>query len=1128
MAFASVFTTFKQIRQKVSALEATLSSCDQKVEDLRSGIRNFLSGASKTLLMVAKISRGDLTIIDNRIQHRNHASFRFSFAMKDAYGVIKESITNINGLLKTIASSPYDQRVFLAFGQALDALYVVYDKLSETSQEYLISDQEIADLTREKEACLRQLEGLKEQIRQDVASENKFANLSMDEYLESDGLVDGEIPIGRISKDIDLDFYRFAKEAAPGFQAPGLPVALNRDAPSVFIESDEDLLHNDYFDSILETIIQNAFLHFKAKNLQLACIEDRVSSPVLKPIMNNLSLAVSSSLLFSSQAANDESAATALLGKLFEEYNDRISKFKSFRAIAKNGRCDNIYEYNEENPTEPVSFILFVFKDFPSFNKDEQSRKMLTKILEGGKNVGIFTILLGQNTEVKAKFMSDRALEALDLSALGIPTIQVRKNGVFYESGEPFVFAGYELSKANYLTLLKKRLDNSSKFFIDQILEEEKDVPFYDRIKIPVGESNGRKIYYETSTEAKPYPFSIVTGSTGSGKSAFVHTLMMSAAYKYSPQEVEIHLVDFKSADKSTDFDGYRYVPGQENLYIPHVKYVSLKSRPENAVDVTNYIIKLMAERSRYGKFREYNQKAKPEDRIPQIYVIIDEYENMIKGGDGLDDNSIEKINLVSQINTNIETILKRARVFGIGVIFAGQDFTLKGKAPNQINTRFAFYNSESTLRACFPEPVDNFSKFPSDKRQSVGYCYVGSEGDTNPQYAHIAYAGGVESERLHKLAKKIREKYQSYTDQHIQMVIGGNGFVIPEKDSYHSWKQEIEETIESVKMGYDGEEEFASSGAKDSIELLRPLALGQSASSNMIISVRYAFDNGKFGYYAFASKPDLCRLESNLYLAFLYETRKLAYDRPRVVFLDAGYGGVKQDTLDDYCNPYPFLGKEIEYISGPTAIAEKLLELSKFIENKQKVPYLVILHGLDFLVRENAKKWLDQNQATPEKQPSGDEKQQAEFKKQQASLEQKTGIKPPSLLSGFLAGVRSTPAPSPKQQATFTYADVIQALKNLYLLGSRSQVFLFVGSDNYLSITRVLFDNMKDVEKDLNRFAIYGSFEMFKNKTVDAIPNANTAYIFNDSVGSTVRLFNYKVKEASSWWDELRKGLEK
>ena len=1116
--------------ESVNKSYAQMSNKDEKLSlKLIPGIKGYLSQAFPVLVKVCKLSRGDMIVVDNRVYHKNLVKQNIPFTYENAYELVSSSINNINNSLKTLSQIGYDAEEFIVLGKGLNALYSVYDNIeaieNNHQKEIANLNVDVTELENQKQELQKELHALGEKVVEyETKYKNKYVNMSIDEYINDEGLVDYQIPLGYLDSQIDEKFLAFAKEACPSFSIECTPICLDKNHPVYFLETEEDLLTNDYYDLILERIIHNAYLHFPAKQLQVAFIENKINSPVLKPILNNINLAVSSSLAFSSEVANDESSATNLINKLFNEYNDRISKFKSFRGLSKYGKCDDIYDYNKENPSEPVKFIFFIYKDYPSFCSTEENRRMLTKLIEGGAHAGIFILLIGNNIEIKPKYMGDKPIEKLDLAKLNTRLVDVTQNAITLD-GDQFHFANLPIKNINYLQLLKKRLDNSSKFFIDQILEEEKDVPYYQRIKIPVGESNGRRIYFETSTESKPYPFSIVTGSTGSGKSAFIHTLMMSAAYKYSPQEVEIHLVDFKSADKSTDFDGYRYVPNKENLYIPHIKYVSLKSRPENAVDVTNYIIKLMAERSRYGKFEEYNRHAKPEDRIPQIYVIIDEYENMIKGGDGLDDNSIEKINLVSQINTNIETILKRARVFGIGVIFAGQDFTLKGKAPNQINTRFAFFNSESTLRASFPNPIDNFSKFPSDKRQSVGYCYVGSEGDENPQYAHIAYAGGVDSERLANLARKIREKYPEETKKHIQTVIGGSGSVIPEKGSYPLWKDEIEAIIESTKMSFDSDEEFYSSGSEQSIKKFRPLVIGQSSSSNMMIPINYANDTGKFGYFAFASKISLARIESNAMLAFLYQTG----NKGKIAYLDASYDGMKKEIIDDYKAVFPDIEKHIKYISNVKQIGRTLIEINKGLKENNK-PQFIVLNGLDFLLKEKSKEWLKFDE--PETKEVVNEVKEANFQKEKQELESKSNIKVSPLLAGFLGGIKSNAVEKieeheKKDKEVFTLNDVLEALKNIYVNGSRNEVYILVGAESYLAINKVLFDNLKEFEKDILRYAIYDSFDTFKSKNVDAIPNANIAYIFNDKTASTVRLFNYLAKESSSWWEELKENLK-
>lgn len=1146
--------TTKKIAEVKAVLAGNISGKSNIAEELTKGIQSYLKQASETLQKIIRISKGELFVQGGRIYHKD-VKKEPSITLENAYEVTKKGIANVNTSAKHLSAKGYNTQALRVLGEGLVSLYAVYDNVEKLEKKFNANVTQNTQAREEAQKELEKLEGDLNKVILDAekyskSQKNKYAEYTIDDYLKNPLTPDYHIPLGTTTVSVDEEFLAFIKKHVPDFKtSSGESVDLSRDCSAFFFETDDELLEGSFFDEHLMNIIHNAYLHFEAKNLQIALVENKINQPVLAPIMMNIGSEVSSTLLFNMDIADDKQKINNLLDDLVSELNFRVTKIKAFRSVSKRGYCNSIYDYNAENGSNPFKFIFFIYKDFSTFPEDKFARDNLLKIIKDGANVGIFTLLIGKNVEVSCGYSQSDKFPKLDFQELGMGCIEVSKKKATF-NGITFSFQKRVFENLNYLKLLSARIKESANFFLGQILEDEKDVPYYECIKVPIGDADGKRLYYECSTEKAPFPFNVVTGSTGSGKSAFVHTLMLSAAYKYSPQEVEIHLIDFKSASASTDFDGYRYIEGKENLFIPHIKYVSLKSRPENAVDVTNYIIKLIAERSRFGKFQTYNANAKPKDRIPQIFVIIDEYENMLKGGDGGDDTSIEKINLITQIKNNLTTILKRARVFGIGVIFVGQDYTLPTQARNQINNRYVFYNDggDNAYRNCLPSAYD-FSRFPTAKKEAQGYCYVGLSNDSNPAFAKMAFAGKVDgnvfSEQIFSYAKRIREKYPEETAKHVQTVIGGSGSVIPTVDSYKNWDREIDDIIQDRKMAYDSDEDFYSSGAEHTIRLMRPLAIGQSASSKTTINLYFAEDE-KLGYYAFASRQGLCRLESNLALSFLFQTYGKKYPDKRIIILDASFDGIKEDVIDAYTKDHPFIEKEFEYVRGYMNIAQKIFEINQMVKEKKGNPYLVILHGLDFLGKSVAPSWLRFDKPVeavkPEPQKSAEsEKKQAEFNKQLADMESKANIVKPSLIESFMknvniAGLQGIPTKTneqpkqeivkeePKKMKNFILSDLIQALTNIYRKGSRSGIFFLVCSENHNDLSSILFENMRDIKNDLIGSSVYGSYNMVKTKKRDDIPNANIAYVFNNDSSSTARLYNYQTAEAESWWANLEK----
>ena len=160
-------------------------------------------------------------------------------------------------------------------------------------------------------------------------------------------------------------------------------------------------------------------------------------------------------------------------------------------------------------------------------------------------------------------------------------------------------------------------------------------------------------------------PHLLIAGSTGTGKSVAVNSMIMSILYKSTPAEVRLVLVD----PKRLELGNYEGVP---HLYTPIITEPKLAANAlRNAVREMERRLKLLAARGvrnidSYNRLFDdtpslFSEQNNPEDGpIPKIVIIIDELADLMM----LDGNNVEE---------SITRLAQMARAVGIHLVLATQ-----------------------------------------------------------------------------------------------------------------------------------------------------------------------------------------------------------------------------------------------------------------------------------------------------------------------------------------------------------------------------------------------------------------------------------------------------------------------
>lgn len=198
-----------------------------------------------------------------------------------------------------------------------------------------------------------------------------------------------------------------------------------------------------------------------------------------------------------------------------------------------------------------------------------------------------------------------------------------------------------------------------------------------------MGSSAVAEIKISSSSDAS---HALVGGATGSGKSVFLHALITDLSRTYSPDQLELHLVDLKMG---VEFKAY--------VSLPHARVVALEAGRDFGVATLQGLVDKMEKRGAIFKqhgvseIAEYRRVAtRP---MPRVVAVIDEFQGLFELDDVIGD----------QAATLLRQLLKKGRAMGIHMVLASQTI---GGAPalprdvlGQIPVRVVFASVDTDAR---------------------------------------------------------------------------------------------------------------------------------------------------------------------------------------------------------------------------------------------------------------------------------------------------------------------------------------------------------------------------------------------------------------------------------------------
>ncbi len=214
-------------------------------------------------------------------------------------------------------------------------------------------------------------------------------------------------------------------------------------------------------------------------------------------------------------------------------------------------------------------------------------------------------------------------------------------------------------------------------------------------LTVALGPSGARKLQYLDLGKGTTQHV-LVAGKTGSGKSTLLHTMITNLALSYSPDEVELYLIDFK---KGVEFKTYAV------NQLPHARVIAIESEREFGLSVLQGLDEELTRRADifraahvdnltdYRNRMAASRSASDAVRMPRIFLIVDEFQEFFTEDDPIATQAAQKL----------DRLVRQGRSFSIHILLGSQTlagaYTLARSTMDQMGVRIALQCSEADSR---------------------------------------------------------------------------------------------------------------------------------------------------------------------------------------------------------------------------------------------------------------------------------------------------------------------------------------------------------------------------------------------------------------------------------------------
>jgi hypothetical protein len=322
---------------------------------------------------------------------------------------------------------------------------------------------------------------------------------------------------------------------------------------------------------------------------------------------------------------------------------------------------ETIEAYNEQAGELAEPYIFLVIADFPTNFSDESIRR-LSSIINSGPRCGVYTLIV-----CDAARKLPEGISAQDMASNGVHLVYTKDHFIWQnEILKKFTLTPDGPPSEELLTDLVRKVAIAS---IDSARVE---VPFgtiapveNDQwsddstfgIKISIGRAGAKRLQYLQLGKGVNQHM-LIAGKTGSGKSTLFHVIITNLALWYSPDEIELYLIDFKEGVEFKTYASHK---------LPHVRAVAIESDREFGLSILQKLdeeMTIRGEKFRQARVQDISSyRQTTGQKMPRTILIIDEFHILFTEDD----------KLAQESTMLLEKLVRQGRAFGIHIILGSQ-----------------------------------------------------------------------------------------------------------------------------------------------------------------------------------------------------------------------------------------------------------------------------------------------------------------------------------------------------------------------------------------------------------------------------------------------------------------------